>query len=211
MLTTAELRWFWRGHCPKHLYDWFFHHGNAPGGGQSRTDRYLPQLNQPEVSLKTRGRNEGLEIKGLVARRAWPLDAIAEEVEIWCKWSCQIPHLSLADAIPIAKTRWLRQFDTSNSVPLEIPLRPDETPRAGYSVPVQGCNAELTEVNSTNFSQSWWTLGFEAFGDLEALPLNLMRAIAAEESNLADIAASGELLSYPAWLSARLSEKAAHH
>jgi hypothetical protein len=43
------------------------------------------------------------------------------------------------------------------------------------------------------------------------LPLNLMRAIAAEESNLADIAASGELLSYPAWLSARLSEKAARH
>jgi hypothetical protein len=69
----------------------------------------------------------------------------------------------------------------------------------------------LTEVNSTNFSQTWWTLGFEAFGDLEALPLNLMRAIAAEESNLADIAASGELLSYPAWLSARLSEKAADH
>ncbi len=213
MLTTAEVRWFWRGHCPRRLHEWFFETGNPPGGGQSRTDEYIPQIDQPEISLKTRGDDEGLEIKGLVARTAWPLDALAPHVEIWCKWSCRIPGLRLTDAapIPIKKTRWLRQFDTSNSELVEIPLGPDEKPTEGYSLPVQGCSAELTEVSSANLAEGWWTLGLEAFGDLETVPLNLVKALAPHKATLADLVSSGELLSYPGWLSSTPADPRAAH
>jgi hypothetical protein len=113
-----------------------------------------------------------LEVKGLVGRTAWPLDSVAPHVEIWCKWSCKILGFRLTNAvpIPITKTRWLRQFDTSNSTLLEVSLGPDEKPKEGYSLPVQGCNGELTEVNSANLTEPWWTLGFEAFGELETVP-----------------------------------------
>jgi hypothetical protein len=172
MLTTAEVRWFWRGPCPRQLHEWFFQSGNPPGGGQSRTDKYILQTDQPEISLKTRGHDERLEVKGLVGRTAWPLDSVAPHVEIWCKWSCKILGFRLTNAvpIPITKTRWLRQFDTSNSTLLEVSLGPDEKPKEGYSLPVQGCNGELTEVNSANLTEPWWTLGFEAFGELETVP-----------------------------------------
>ena len=208
MLTTTEVRWFWRGHCPRQVHEWFFQSGNPPGGGQSRTDKYIPQIDQPEINLKTRGDDEGLEIKGLVARTAWPLDALAPHVEIWCKWSCRIPGFRLADAapIPIKKTRWLRQFDTSNSALLENPLGQDEKPKAGYSLPVQGCNAELTEVSSANLTEPWWTLGFEAFGDLDTVPVNLVKTLAPHKAILADLISSGELLSYPGWLSSTLAD-----
>jgi hypothetical protein len=157
MLTTAEVRWFWQGHCPRQLHEWFFQSGISPGGGQSRTDKYIPQIDQPEINVKARGDDEELEIKGLVARTAWPLDALAPHVEIWCEWSCRIPGLRLADAapIPIKKTRWIRQFDTSNSELVEISLGPDEKPKAGSLSPVQGCSAELTEVSSANLSEAW--------------------------------------------------------
>lgn len=178
--------------------------------GQSRTDTYIRQVDQPEISIKRRGDVEELEIKGLVARTGWPLDALAPHVEIWCKWSCKIPGFRLADAAPISikKTRRLRQFDSSNSALLEILLGPDEKPKQGYSLPVQGCNAELTEVSSANLTDPWWTLGFEAFGDLETVPVNLVKTLASHKATLADLVCSGELLSYPAWLSARLRQAA---
>ena len=31
MMTSAELRWFWRGRCPQPVYDWFFESGLPPG------------------------------------------------------------------------------------------------------------------------------------------------------------------------------------
>jgi len=55
MMTSAELRWFWRGRCPQPVYDWFFESGLPPGGGQSRVDRYIPQRGEPDISLKRRG------------------------------------------------------------------------------------------------------------------------------------------------------------
>jgi hypothetical protein len=46
----------------------------------------------------------------------------------------------------VTKTRWLRKFDTSKFVRSEIPLDANEKPKPGFSLPVQGCNVELTEV-----------------------------------------------------------------
>ena len=64
MMTSAELRWFWRGRCPQPVYDWFFESGLPPGGGQSRVDRYIPQRGEPDISLKRRGDKPDFEVKG---------------------------------------------------------------------------------------------------------------------------------------------------
>lgn len=207
MFLSAEVRWFWRDHCPPQLHDWFFATGLPPGGGRPRIDRYLPQPNEAEIGVKERGDKPGLEFKGLVARRTSPaLGAVASHLEIWCKWSCTISGVESTDQVMITKIRWLRQFDTSEPARLEIPLDTNEQPKSGRSWPVQGCNVELTEVRISGRSDQWWTLGFEAFGDLDTVPINLARAIAPDSAILAGIVSSGALSSYPAWLSARLAD-----
>jgi hypothetical protein len=106
MVSSAELRWFWRGLCPQPLYDWFFKSGLPPGGGLSRVDRYIPQRGEPDISLKRRGNKPELEIKGLVTtRRASELELHAPHIEIWCKWSCTIPGLSWTDEVAVTKDK----------------------------------------------------------------------------------------------------------
>jgi hypothetical protein len=207
MVTSAELRWFWRGRCPQPVHDWVFKSGLPPGGGFSRVDKYVPQRGEPEISIKKRGDKPGFEVKGLVATRNSPeLVPLAPHVEIWCKWSCTIPGFRLTDEVAITKTRWLRKFDTSKYVRSEIPLDTGERPNKGYSLPVQGCNVELTEVQIVGHSEVWWTLGFEAFGDLDSVSTNLTLTLMPEKAVLERIVASGAFLSYPAWLLARRRE-----
>ncbi len=209
MLVSAEIRWFWPGNCPQPIHDWFFTTGLPPGGGQPRIDRYLAQPDQAEIGVKARAGVPGLEIKGLVATRYDPtLSASAPHFEIWCKWSCPVAGLNLTDEVAVTKTRWLRQFDTSKPVRVEVPLDANEKQKSGYPFPVQGCNVELTEVSIIGRQDAWWTLGFEAFGDLDTAPINLARTILPEMSELAGMVSSGALSSYPAWLSARLADQA---
>jgi len=207
MFASAEVRWFWRSRCPQPVRDWFFTSGLPPGGGQPRIDRYLPQPRATDLGLKERGDMPGFEVKGLVSTRINPeLAGIASHLELWCKWSCTVPGLKPTDEATITKTRWLRQFDTSQSVRTEIPLDANEKPKPGYVLPAQGCNVELTEVSMLGRSGVWWTLGFEAFGDFDTVPTNLTRAVLPDSVVLAGLVSSGALLSYPAWLSARLTD-----
>ena len=207
MLLSAELRWFWQGRCPQPVYDWFFKSGLPPGGGLSRVDKYVPQRGEAEISLKRRGDKPELEVKGLVTtRRASELEPLAPHIEIWCKWSCTIPGLSLTDEVAVTKTRWLRKFDTSKYVRSEIPLDANEKPKVGHSLPAQGCNVELTEVQMAGHAGVWWTLGFEAFGDLDSVSTNLTLTLMPEKAVLERIVASGAFVSYPAWLLARRRE-----
>jgi hypothetical protein len=202
-MTSAELRWFWRGHCPQPVYAWFFESGLPPGGGFSRIDRYVPQRGEPEISLKRRGDKSDFEIKGLLTKRSnLELEPLAPQIEIWCKWSCTIPGVKTDDLV-VTKTRWLRKFDMSKYVRSEIPLEPNEKPKAGYPLPVQGCNVELTEAQMAGHSGMWWTLRFEAFGDLDSVPTNLTLTVLPEKPALIRIVTSGEFLSYPAWLRMR--------
>jgi len=207
MLISAEVRWFWHNSCPRQVHDWFFKTGLSPGGGRPRIDRYLRQPKQAEIGIKERGDTPGLEVKGLVATRRSPaLITGAISFEIWCKWFCAARDLKLTSKVAVKKTRWLRQFDTSEPLRVEIPLDSNERPKFGHVMPVQGCNIELTEVRGLNRSDVWWTLGFEAFGDLDTVPISLTRVVLPESSILAEIVAFGALLSYPGWLSARLSD-----
>ena len=207
MLISAEVRWFWSGRCPQPVHDWFFKSGLSPGGGLSRIDRYACPRSEAEISLKKRGGKPELEVKGLVAVRRNPeLEPLAPHIEIWCKWSCTIPGFKLTDEVVITKTRWLRKFDTSKYVRSEIPLGANEKPTPGYSLPVQGCNVELTEVKIAGHAERWWTLAFEAFGDLEGVSTNLTLTVLLEKPLLLRIVGSGAFLNYPTWLRARRTE-----
>ena len=207
MLVSAEVRWFWRGQHRQPVHDWFFKSGLPPGGGQSRIDRYAPQRGKAEISLKRRGNKPEFEVKGFVTTRGISeLEPLATHIEIWCKWSCAIPSLDLRDEVAVTKTRWLRKFDTSKYVRSEIPLDANEKPKADYLLPLQGCNVELTEVQIGGHAGAWWTLGFEAFGELDSVPMNLTLTLMPEKPVLERIVASGAFLSYPAWLLARRRE-----
>jgi hypothetical protein len=207
MFPSAEIRWFWRDACPPQVREWFFETGLKPGAGPPRIDRYLALPNNRELGVKQRGDLPGLEIKGRVAVQTDPeIGRFGDRLEIWCKWSTASSFLDAANTVAVKKTRWLRTFDASKPVGVELPLDSNETPQLGYAFPVQGCNVELTEVQLSNRSELWWTLGFEAFGDLDNVSTNLTRVLRPEECVLAGVVSSGALLSYPSWLSARLAD-----
>jgi hypothetical protein len=193
MMTSAELRWFWRGSCPQPVHDWFFTSGLPPGGGLTRVDRYAPQRRGGDIGIKRRGDKPEFEVKGLVAtRRISELEPLAQHVELWCKWSCAIPGLTLRDDLATTKTRWLRKFDTVKHVRAEIPLDANEKPTKGHSLPAQGCNVELTDVQIPGHAGAWWTLGFEAFGDLDSVSANLTLTVLPEKPALIRIVTSGD-------------------
>ena len=135
MFLSAEVRWFWHRHCPKEVHDWFFKAEFSPGGGPTRIDKYLLQRHEGEIGIKERGGKLGLEIKGLVGIVSESLLAsLTPHVEVWCKWSCASSGLKLLDEITTTKTRWLRTFDTSTPVGLEIPMESNEKPKSGFSL-----------------------------------------------------------------------------
>ena len=59
------------------------------------------------------------------------------------------------------------------------------------SLRVQGCNVELTEVEMAGHAGKWWTLGYEAFGDLECAPTNLTLTVLPEKPLLLRTIGSG--------------------
>ena len=128
-MTSAELRWFWRGRCPQPVYDWFFKSGLPPGGGQSRVDKYIPQRGEPDISLKRRGDKPDFEVKGLVTTRRSPeLEPLAPHIEIWCKWPCTIPGVktdtgSNKDALA-TKIRYVKICPGRNSPRRERKAKP---------------------------------------------------------------------------------------
>ena len=167
-------------------------------------DRYVPQRGEPDISLKRRGDKPDFEVKGLVTTRRSPeLEPLAPHIEIWCKWPCTIPGVktdaysgSKQDALA-TKIRYLEICavrDTS---------RFKRKTSQGYSLSAQGCNVELTEIEIVGHAGTSWTLGFEAFGDLEGVSTNLTLVVLPDKPALACLVASGVFLSYPAWLRIR--------
>jgi hypothetical protein len=202
MQISAEIRWFWSADCPRAIETWFNSGDVPPGGGRAREDEYLHEPGQIELGMKRRGARPGVEVKGLVTVLPHLSDVapFVGPIEIWCKW----PSLELAlndlPIVRIKKVRWLRKFETAGRKPTEISLTEDENPRDCRPLPELGCNVELTRIE-LRAGQVWWTLGFEAFGDLQSVEQGLRHALWAMASRGAPPLCSGELLSYPAWLS----------
>jgi hypothetical protein len=179
---------------------WFAETPPAPGGGESRIDQHLLLTGESEISIKRREDNPDVEIKGLVARLTNERGSFAPHVELWCKWRIQASALEITGRVIVRKVRWLRTYDSSGAAIVEIPLQLNEMPLSGAALPQHGCNVEITKVLLDGDPRQWWTLGFEAFGDLDSAPVNLQRTIEFLVSRSFPLPSSGDLLSYPSWL-----------
>ena len=169
MMVSAELRWFWKDAAPPDITHWF-DRGVPAGGGEPRRDRYYPQPGPPELGVKTRGEGGGkeqVEIKGLVGTRTPQIldprpGLDLRRVEIWCKWSASVKPEG--PGLLVEKRRRLRKFADGVE---EIPLDVDEQPVDRREPLPAGCIIELTKINLPEQNDTWWTLGFEAFGGLD--------------------------------------------
>lgn len=194
MLLSAEIRLFWFDQKPQALEDWFLSpiiHHRAPDGPEERTDIYLPDPNQTELGVKTRGENPGVEVKGLIAKPGDTLEFISYEIpiELWSKWPSEALAFDTKLGVALHKKRWLRKFDTAGPEPVD-----SSDPR----LPT-GCNVEWTIVR-TGAGQTCWTFGFEAFGRLQDIEPSLRSVVRLMTERQPPPAPGAEILSYPAWL-----------
>jgi hypothetical protein len=205
MRVTTEIRWFWPFHPPAGLENWFRQpdrHGCAAGGGGTRQDQYLLDPTQTELGVKHRAGMAGVEIKGLVAVLEARLDTppFAGRIELWTKWGFAPLSLNEGATIVTAKQRWLRTFDTTGPHPVEIALGRDEQPLELHrSVPVRGCNVELTKVSLPR-DDVWWTLGFEAFGTIGTVVNDLRAVVVVLSAREPPSLGQAQPASYPVWL-----------
>jgi len=97
----------------------------------------------------------------------------------------------------IQKTRSIRTYDTSRAAIVEIPLQADEKPLNGQPLPQQGCNVEISKIQIAEEPRQWWTLGFEAFGDLDSAPGNLLKTTQFLIAHSFPLPICGEFLNCP--------------
>lgn len=178
------------------------------GGGseKGRIDDYFQDEHQTELGVKNRGGGKGVELKSLVAVRRSELSIppFVGPIEIWTKVSSEALKLDAGGLIRIHKRRWLRKFDTGTSPPAEVELDSEEKPTNGRKLPDDGCNVEFTAVTVGPTGDKWWTLGFEAFGDLWKIESSLKGVAGALARRVPPPLTNGWLASYPAWLTAVL-------
>jgi hypothetical protein len=195
MRLTAEVRWFWEGAPPATFQEWFT--GGGPNwaaipDSQLRTDQYLFDPVQWTLGIKKRGGQDTLEIKGFVApgKTTVEIAGCASVVGLWVKWPTGALTLTRAAVIHVQKRRWMRKFRVSAGAVSDCtgsdPLR------------TTGCDAELTLITVRN--SAWWTLGFEAFGELESVEGDLAATAAVLASRNPPVLPRGEASSYPRWL-----------
>ena len=174
-----------------------------------RSDEYFVSSDNSEIGIKRRDvRTESplsvIEIKGLV-------DVIEPGValyngnagfERWIKWTCSGIDLSAGCSLHVNKTRWLRKFSICGQIVTEIPLNRKEKPAdATVALPLEGCNVELTKVTwDEGRGAEWFTVGFEAFGALGSVELNLRQT--SEHLKLRTLLglSTEHLMNYPKWL-----------
>lgn len=194
---SAELRWFFSGQPVPKLLSWF-KNGPLPLNEEVRTDHYLLGTGK-ELNAKLR---EGkIELKQL----QWTLpinlihDNLGAQMEGWTKWSFDLSgeesYQVLSRAQPrswlaVDKNRLMRQFSVSNGRVIELDSESEAK---------AGCNLEVTTVEASN--QSWYTIGFEAFGEPVQLRDMLRRiAIYVTERDFPIQLKAADALSYAAWI-----------
>jgi hypothetical protein len=82
----------------------------------------------------------------------------------------------------------------------EIRLNKKEAPEDARTLPSQGCNVEFTNITAGSTGEHWSTLGFESFGSLKLVRMNLETALKNMSARKPPSLEGGLLASYPAWL-----------
>jgi hypothetical protein len=159
--TTLEVRWFLREGHPDAATAWFRAEDDLVRADR-RTDYYL-NLFLEQLGIKLREGNLEIKLreKDLGIRKF--TSGVAGRCGLWRKLSLPIadeavetlPDMDPRWWVSITKERQLRLFDARGE---SIPTTARVT---------DGCSLELTRLAVGE--QSWWTVGFEAFGREESL------------------------------------------
>ena len=175
MLPTVEIRWFIKGEIPDLLLDWFNGLKGDPTIMSQRTDYYLCM---PDTGI-------GIKIReGLIEHKQrsdgmgelWSDGVHSGAIEQWEKWSFPLDDTGamhkMLDTYPeswqgITKKRSIRilDFDEKNRIRNTSYEALKET----------ACGWELTELIIEGSPDKWWTMGFEAFGDIQKLKQTLLK------------------------------------
>ena len=160
-VRSLEVRWIFPGQLETAVAVWF---ERFPAESQSREDTYLVDPQLRGLSVKVRG-GAALEVKvyggspGILnlAGRA------RGRMESWQKWSFPVRPLGqdrgdLPGWRPVRKRRRISRFSLASG--------PIATQATGLGQEPR-CAVELTEIFTPE--QDWWTLGFEATGQEDAL------------------------------------------
>ena len=191
MLQTVEVRWFF-DKVPL-VEDLHFETVNQL---QQRTDWYLMPCN-PRCGIKVR---EGmletkLQVDSFGLRTFSPWEGLMEKYK---KWSLKfedenhpsVHEMTSVNWVPVQKHRRLQRFEVSGNR-----THPSRTK------PHNGCEFEMTELKIG--VDSYWTVGFEAVGQSDALESNL-QTVASEITGrgglLAEFTAKNSF-GYAQWLS----------
>jgi hypothetical protein len=192
---TIELRWFYRGHVPAEIANWFDTLGGVRSPADTRTDFYL-QSSSPDIGVKIRQGN--LEVKHLQQQfDKIDIDGWSEsKVEQWSKWICHdrsahSPATEKSGWIQVDKVRQQRFYRVEFSDPIK--LTPISTPRKNAAA------IELTALQLRD--EAWWTLACEYLGDnisidRQFLPMVKMLLIGYPGAIATPAIAGG----YPEWL-----------
>lgn len=198
LLTTAEVRWFYRGDVPSRFREWFLDDGLA-STESLRTDQYL--LGSGTEGLGIKFRNGRIEIKQRFGQPESMVltDGASGIVECWRKWGFPVSSanknralLETQDAwMSIQKTRMVHDYRLDFSDALAPVIPSDKADRM--------CSVELTDVCIEN--ESWWTLAFEALGPADNLrhTLTCVARHVLRPLDWADLELANSQ-SYPRWL-----------
>ena len=185
MLTTIELRWFYRGTLPPQIKDWFSADVlDAPlEKPEDREDFYLQIPDCESLGIKLR--QEQLEIKWRQAELGVLQfgENLAGKAEKWVKFSFEQSAAESAISedsdlkyhwVSVNKKRLQRQYPS--------------------------CNVELTELLLQG--HAWWSLAFEALSEEANLEANLQAtAKLVFETNRGLKLQIQDSYAYPHWLS----------
>jgi hypothetical protein len=200
MRLTAEIRWFWPDGPPQEFHGWFVGAcaaWPAAASTKTRVDEYLRDPDQVSLGIKKRGRGD-VEIKGLISRRDKRLDfaGCASPIELYAKWGSRALDLRGLSLICVEKQRWKRCFSVHAGAISELATSSEPVPRQS------GCDAELTLLTGPDLTP-WWTLGFEAYGELDEVEAILSRTVSLMARRCPPPLTPGEATGYPSWLKSR--------
>ncbi len=198
LYLSAEVRWFGKGTVRSDVEKWFSRIDGQQHDEKPRVDAYLIDVVRSGQGIKVRdGKLEVKWCRQHYGQQQFAL-GIAGNVEYWCKLSSvlneQFGAGELADDgawLSVEKRRTLRKYEFR--APATVVAVGPETR------PATGCNLELTRLQIVG--NEWWTIGFEAFGEVPDRGNILQRTVKhvlADDGTL--VLASTESLSYPQWL-----------
>ena len=168
---SKETRWFFREE-QKSLEQWFNDHQAFFDEAAGRTDYYLRMPVQQNIGYKLReGKTEIKMRLGEDESREF-LNGHKAVVNNWVKWSLELKSkadspdqlytLDKSAFLELNKKRVLVTFEVSVDHSVQI-INPGDHP-------AEGCQVELTELIYKD--QTWYSFGFEAFGENANLDRN---------------------------------------